>query len=50
MEASEFVAKYGDDPRVAEWLKNNPPPAEWKESAIMYAFLEMPLWVLWRKK
>ena len=37
-----WVEKYGQDPRVLAWLKNNPPPAQWQGTPEEYAYTEMP--------
>lgn len=42
-----WIEKYENDPRVKKWLSENPPPKNWKGDAILYAFTEMPVWVVW---
>lgn len=37
-----WTEKYGTHARVVEWLKNNPPPADWEGTREEYAYLEMP--------
>lgn len=37
-----WVAAHRKDTRVLRWLKDNPPPADWKGTAMEYAFTEMP--------
>lgn len=38
----EWKLKHAGDLTVHRWIENNPPPAEWLETALDWAFLEMP--------
>ncbi len=42
-----WIAEHGKDPRLLEWLRDNPLPAEWRGTPEEYAYTEMPAWVLW---
>lgn len=37
-----WIKAHRKDMRVLRWLRDNPPPAEWKGTAMEYAFSEMP--------
>lgn len=45
-----WCERYGKLPAVQKWLRENPPPAEWRGSPVEYAYLEMPLWYLDRER
>jgi hypothetical protein len=47
MQFRQFQQAFFNDPHVAnavrEWLKDHPPPAEWKATALEWAWTEMPV-------
>lgn len=42
---ARWIAEHQNDARVLDWLKRNPPPIEWRGTAMEYTYTEMPGWI-----
>lgn len=42
MKMTTWIEEYDDDPKVKQWLEDNPPSDEWKGTPEEWAYTEMP--------
>jgi hypothetical protein len=41
LEMEAWCKQFGQHPRVVKWLKDNPPPSDWRGTPAEFAYAEM---------